>query len=61
MFGLPYQIVKKCHKSISREAFGNVVMFAAQHLQEKPYGLYTMEDLLMPYFQLDAGISEGVR
>lgn len=61
LFGFPYQTVRLRHESISREAFGNGVLFAAQHLQEKPNGLYTMEDLLMPYFQLDAGLPERIR
>lgn len=61
LFGFPYQTVRLRHESISREAFGNGVLFAAQHLQDKPNGLYTMEDLLMPYFQLDAGLPEGIR
>lgn len=61
LFGFPYQTVRLRHESISREAFGNGVLFAAQHLQDKPNGLYTMEDLLMPYFQLDAGLPEGMR
>lgn len=54
LFGFPYQTVRLRHESISREAFGNGVLFAAQHLQDKPTGLYSMEDLLTPYFQMDA-------
>lgn len=61
LFGFPYQTVRLRHESISREAFGNGVLFAAQHLINQPIGLYTMEDLLMPYFQLDAGLSCGNR
>jgi dihydrodipicolinate reductase len=51
-------ILLQSHESISREAFGNGVLFAAQHLLDKPHGLYTMEDLLTPYFQLDAALPE---
>ena len=40
------------HESITREAFGNGVMFDASHIGEKEIGLYTMEDLLLPYFNL---------
>lgn len=58
LFGFPYQTVRLRHESISREAFGNGVLFAAQHLLDKPHGLYTMEDLLTPYFQLDAALPE---
>lgn len=61
LFGFPYQTVRLRHESISREAFGNGVLFAAKHLQDKSSGLYTMEDLLMPYFQLDASLSERIR
>jgi 4-hydroxy-tetrahydrodipicolinate reductase len=56
LFGFPYQTVRLKHESISREAFGNGVLFAANHLCDKGDGLYTMEDLLMPYFQLDVNL-----
>ena len=46
------------HESVSREAFGAGIMFAAERLEGKPNGFYTMEDLLMPYFRLDASESE---
>lgn len=58
LFGFPYQTVRLRHESISREAFGNGVLFAAQHLIGKPNGLYTMEDLLTPYFNIDATVLE---
>lgn len=58
LFGFPFQTVRLRHESISREAFGNGVLFAAQHLIDKPCGLYTMEDLLTPYFQLDAELTK---
>jgi len=54
LFGFPYQTVRLKHESISREAFGNGALFAIQHIQDKPNGLYAMEDLLIPYFRLDA-------
>lgn len=53
LFGFPYQTVRLKHESITREAFGNGILFAVQHLQGKPSGLYSMENLLMPYFNLD--------
>jgi len=54
LFGFPYQTLRLHHESISREAFGNGILFAVEHLQGKPNGFYTMEDLLVPYFRLDA-------
>lgn len=50
LFGFPYQTVRLSHESISREAFGNGALFAALNLYDKPNGLYTIEDLLLPYF-----------
>ncbi len=54
LFGFPYQTVRLRHESISREAFGNGVLFAAEHLLNKKPGLYTMEDLMLPFFRIDA-------
>ncbi len=50
LFGFPYQTVRLKHESITREAFGNGVLFAAKHLHDKAVGLYSMEDLMLPYF-----------
>jgi len=50
LFGFPYQTVRLMHESISREAFGNGAAFAAMNLVGKDKGLYSMEDLLLPYF-----------
>jgi 4-hydroxy-tetrahydrodipicolinate reductase len=50
LFGFPYQTVRLKHESISREAFGNGILFAIENLQFKPNGFYNMEDLLLPYF-----------
>jgi len=44
--------VRLKHESISREAFGNGALFAALNLQGKTKGFYTMEDLLLPYFNM---------
>ncbi len=55
LFGFPYQTVRLRHESISREAFGNGVLFAAQHILEREVGLHSMEDLMLPYF--DTGSS----
>lgn len=61
LFGFPYQTVRLQHESISREAFGTGVQFALRHIQDKPNGLYAMEDLLVPYFRLDASEAELAR
>jgi 4-hydroxy-tetrahydrodipicolinate reductase len=50
IFGFPFQTVRFIHESISREAFGNGVIFVAQNLADKKEGLYNFEELLMPYF-----------
>lgn len=54
IFGFPYQTVRLIHESITREAFGNGALFAAQHIVDKKKGLYTMENLLIPYFRLNS-------
>lgn len=53
LFGFPYQTVRLKHESITREAFGNGVLFAIENLAQRPAGFYTMEDLMLPYFQLE--------
>jgi 4-hydroxy-tetrahydrodipicolinate reductase len=58
LFGFPYQTVRLTHESIAREAFGSGILFALQHLNGKPNGFYTMEDLLVPFFRLDATEAE---
>ncbi|MEN2412383.1 4-hydroxy-tetrahydrodipicolinate reductase [Flavobacterium mesophilum] len=50
IFGFPYQTVRLIHESISREAFGNGVIFVAENLKEKEKGFYNFEDILAPYF-----------
>jgi 4-hydroxy-tetrahydrodipicolinate reductase len=52
IFGFPYQTVRMIHEAISREAFGNGVVFVAQNLENKPCGYYTFEELLTPYFSV---------
>lgn len=51
IFGFPFQTVRLVHESIAREAFGNGALFAALNLVGKSDGLYTMEDLMKPYFK----------
>lgn len=50
VFGFPYQTVRLTHESISRDAFGNGVLFVAGNLTDKSTGLYNFEDILLPYF-----------
>lgn len=50
IFGFPYQTVRLIHESISREAFGNGVLFVAENLINKKEGFYNFEDILLPYF-----------
>jgi 4-hydroxy-tetrahydrodipicolinate reductase len=52
IFGFPYQTVRIIHESISREAFGNGVLFVAENLADKVSGLYNFEDILTPYFSV---------
>lgn len=54
LFGFPYQTVRLKHESIGREAFGNGVLFAIENLATRETGYYTMEDLMLPYFHLEA-------
>ena len=53
LFGFPFQTVRLKHESITREAFGNGILFAIENLKGKPKGLYNMEDLLLPFFKFD--------
>ncbi len=55
VFGLPTQVVRLRHEAISREAFGAGALFAARRIISlAPNGIYTMDDLLRPYFSLEA-------
>jgi len=60
LFGFPYQTIRLKHESISREAFGNGVLFAIRHMPEVETGLFTMEDLMIPYFQINKHESDFV-
>jgi len=53
IFGFPYQTVRLIHDSISREAFGNGALFALKHIINKPNGLYSMEQLIRSYFDIE--------
>jgi len=60
IFGFPYQVVRLRHESISREAFGNGIIFALENLVGKSNGLYSMEDLLLPFFNLNSTEQEYI-
>ena len=61
VFGFPYQTVRLKHESITREAFGNGILFAIENLQGKPKGFYTMENLLLPYFKLQDRVEDIIK
>ncbi|MCL2642749.1 MAG: dihydrodipicolinate reductase [Candidatus Bathyarchaeota archaeon] len=52
IFGFPHQTVRLIHESITREAFGNGALFAAKSIINQKKGFYGMEDILVPYFNL---------
>ena len=51
IFGMPYQIIRLSHQSISRAAFGQGAIFAAKFLLGKPPGSYTMETIIAEMFR----------
>lgn len=51
IFGFKYQTIRLIHESISREAFGNGVIFVAQNLINKEKGYYVYDDILKPYLE----------
>lgn len=51
IFGFPYQTVRLIHESISREAFGNGVLFVAENLSGRSNGLYDFEGILTQQFK----------
>lgn len=61
VFGFPFQTVRFRHESISREAFGNGILFALNNLPSQKSGLFTMQDLLIPYFQLQRSEADFAR
>lgn len=46
VFGFPFQTVRLCHDSISREAFGTGALFALRKLRGRAPGLYAYEEIL---------------
>lgn len=57
LFGFPHQTVRLKHESISREAFGSGILFVIDNMPRQGSGLYTVEDLMLPYFNLDGAAS----
>lgn len=51
IFGLPHQIIRLSHQSISRAAFGQGAIFATKFLIGKPPGNYTMETVIAEMFR----------
>lgn len=51
IFGFPFQTVRLTHESISREAFGNGVIFVIKNIINKDKGFYHYEDLMKPFFE----------
>ncbi|HIU64342.1 MAG TPA: dihydrodipicolinate reductase [Candidatus Avacidaminococcus intestinavium] len=50
IFGLPNQIIRLSHESISRAAFGQGAIFAARAVLDKGPGMYTMENIIAKMF-----------
>ena len=61
IFGFPYQVVRLTHESISREAFGNGAIFACKHIIDKLPGRYTMDELMLPYFNVGYAGAQEIR
>lgn len=51
IFGFPFQTVRLTHESISREAFGNGVIFVIKNIVGKEKGFYNYEELMRPFFE----------
>lgn len=51
VFGLPNQIMRLSHESISRAAFGQGAIFAVKFLIDKPHGMYSMETIISEMFR----------
>lgn len=49
IFGFKYQTIRLIHESISREAFGNGVIFVAENLINMEKGFYNYDDILKPF------------
>lgn len=61
LFGFPHQTIHLKHESISRDAFGNGILFALKNLPSRAAGLFTMEDVLLPFFHRQIRSSQHKR
>lgn len=50
IFGMPYQTIRLTHDSISRAAFGQGAIFAANFLKDQSAGIYSMENIISEMF-----------
>ncbi len=46
VFGFPFQTVRLIHESVSREAFGNGILYVIDNIKDKNKGFYNFEDIL---------------
>jgi 4-hydroxy-tetrahydrodipicolinate reductase len=51
IFGLPNQTIRLVHESISRSAFGQGAIFAANWMINAPVGMYSMENIIVDMFK----------
>lgn len=51
IFGMPNQTIRMVHESISRAAFGQGAIFAANYLIGQPQGIYTMDQIITDMFR----------
>lgn len=51
IFGLPNQTLRVTHESISRASFGQGAIFACQWVQNRDFGMYTMEEIMIELFR----------
>ena len=58
IFGLPNQIIRLKHETISRAAFGQGAIYGAKWILKKNKGLYNMEDIIYDTFAKNIMIVE---
>lgn len=57
IFGMPNQTIRLVHDSISRAAFGQGAIFAANYLAGREAGLYTMDAVVTELFRQSLAVS----
>ncbi len=60
VFGLPNQIIRIKHESLSRAAFGQGAIYAAKWLMDKKKGIFTMEEAVKLSFARNQKVFEVV-